>query len=295
MVLVAIPTVAFVGPDLIGGHLLITGDNLQQNYPLRVLVGSMLRHGQLPFWNQYIFSGTPLMADFNAGAFHPLTGLFVVLPDRAAWLATEVIVFSLIAIGMYVFLRALALSTAACVLGAATFAFAGPVLSQVNHVDMTEGFVAIPWMLLAVLHIVRDGRWRWSILLGIAYATVILAGAPEAMLDEALLVIAFAVMSAGLNRERWWRVLSRCAAGSGPRPVAGRHPVAAGARGHPQLAAGERGRSPRPGASRRRSASSPSSPTSTAATGTSARLSSSASTTCPRSASTSASCPSSRW
>ncbi len=213
LVLVAIPTAVFVLPDLFGGHLLITGDNLQQNYPLRVLVGSMLRHGQLPFWNQYIFSGTPLMADFNAGAFYPLTGLFVAMPDRAAWIATEVIVFSAVAIGMYVFLRALALSTAACLLGAATFAFAGPVLSQVNHVDMTEGFVAIPWMLLAVLHIVRDGRWRWSILLGIAFASVILAGAPEAMLDEALLVIAYAAMSAGLSRERWWRVLSRCAAG----------------------------------------------------------------------------------
>ena len=165
----------------------MTGDNLQQNFPLHVLVGSMLRHGQLPFWNQYIFSGTPLMADFNAGAFYPLNALFVFLPDRAAWMATEIILFSAIAVGMYVFLRALKLSTPACILAAATYAFAGPVLSQVNHVDMTEGFVAIPWMLLAVLHIVRDGRWRWTILLGVAYATVILAGAPEAMLDEALL------------------------------------------------------------------------------------------------------------
>jgi hypothetical protein len=213
-VLIAIPTAAFVLPDLLGGHLLITGDNLQQNLPLHVLVGSMLRHGQLPFWNQYIFSGTPLMADFNAGAFYPLMGLFVVLPDRAAWVATEVVLFSGIAVGMYVFLRALKLSTAACFLAAATYAFAGPVLSQVNHVDMTEGFVAIPWMLLAVLHIVRDGRWRWTIVLGTAYASVILAGAPEAMLDEALLVLAFAVMSAGLNRERWWRVLTRCGAGA---------------------------------------------------------------------------------
>ena len=212
--LIAIPAAAFVLPDLIGGHLLITGDNLQQNFPLHVLVGSTLRHGELPFWNPYIFSGTPLMADFNAGAFYPLMGLFVAFPDRAAWLATEVILFAGIAIGMYVFLRALKLSTVACLLAAATFAFAGPVLSQVNHVDMTEGFLAIPWMLLAVLHIVRDGRWRWAILLGIAFASVILAGAPEAMLDEALLVIAFAAMSAGLSRERWWRVLSRCGAGA---------------------------------------------------------------------------------
>jgi hypothetical protein len=214
VVLIAIPTAVFVLPQLIDGRLLITGDNLQQNYPLHVLVGSMLRHGQLPFWNQYIFSGTPLMADFNAGAFYPLTGLFVVLPDRAAWIATEVVLFSAIAVGMYVFLRALKLSTTACVLAAATYAFAGPVLSQVNHVDMTEGFVAIPWMLLAVLHIVRDGRWRWTIVLGIAYATVILAGAPEAMLDEAFLILAFAAMSAGFNRERWWRVVSRCGTGA---------------------------------------------------------------------------------
>jgi hypothetical protein len=214
VVLIAIPTAGFVLPDLISGRLLITGDNLQQNYPLHVLVGDMLRHGQLPFWNQYIFSGTPLMADFNAGAFYPLTGLFVALPDRVAWITTEVVLFAAIAIGMYVFLRALKLSTMACLLGAATFAFAGPVLSQVNHVDMTEGYAAIPWMLLAVHHIVRDGRWRWSIVLGVAFATVILGGAPEAMLDEALLVVAYAALSAGFNGGRWWRVLSRCATGA---------------------------------------------------------------------------------
>ncbi len=215
VVLVAIPAAAFLLPDLVGGRLLMTGDNLQQNYPLRVLVGSMLRHGQLPFWNQYIFSGTPLMADFNAGAFYPLIGFFVVLPDRAAWLATEIVVYAGIAVGMYVFLRALRISTVAGFLAALTYAFAGPVLSQVNHLDMTEGFLAIPWMLLAVLHIVRDGRWRWAVLLGAAYASVILAGAPEAMLDEAWLVLGFAVFSAGLNREKWWRVVSRGAAGAG--------------------------------------------------------------------------------
>jgi hypothetical protein len=214
VLLIAVPTAVFAVPDVLFGRLVITGDNLQQNYPLHVLVGDMLRHGQLPFWNQYIFSGTPLLADFNAGAFYPLMGFFVALPDRAAWILTEVFVYSAIAIGMYVFLRALKLSTVACLLGAATFAFAGPVLSQVNHVDMTEGFIAIPWMLLAVHHIVRDGKWRWCILLGVAYATVILAGAPEAMLDEALLVIVFAAVSAGLDGRRWWRVLSRCGAGA---------------------------------------------------------------------------------
>ena len=291
LVLTAVPLAAFVLPDLISGRLLMTGDNIQQNYPLRVLVGSMFRHGQLPFWNPYIFSGTPLMADFNAGAFYPLIAFFVVLPDRAAWVVTEVVVFAAIAVGMYVFLRALALSTVACFLGAATFAFAGPVLSQVNHLDMTEGFVAIPWMLLAVHHITRDGRWRWSVLLGVAYASVILAGAPEAMLDEALLVLAYAALSAGLSRHRWWTRGLAWSRGRRPGPVARGDPVASGTRGHPELATRAPVLLPRPAAILPTSASSPSFRTSTAATATSAKRSSSASTTCPRSGSTSGSCP----
>ncbi len=289
-VLIAIPTAGFVLPDLISGRLVITSDNLQQNYPLHVLVGAMLRHGQLPFWNQYIFSGTPLMADFNAGAFYPLMGLFVALPDRVAWITTEVVLFAAIAIGMYVFLRALKLSTMACLLGAATFAFAGPVLSQVNHVDMTEGYAAIPWMLLAVHHIVRDGRWRWTIVLGIAFATVILAGAPEAMLDEALMVVAYAALSAGLNARTMVAGPLALRHRRRPGPVAGRHSVVAGPRSHPQLAAGERGVRRRGELSETRSTSSGSCPTWMAATGAWANGRSSASTTCPRSASTSACC-----
>ncbi|HVA09739.1 MAG TPA: YfhO family protein, partial [Acidimicrobiales bacterium] len=214
VLLTAIPAAAFILPDLFGGHLLMTGDNAQQNYPLHVLVGSMLRHGQLPFWNPYIFSGSPLLADFNAGAFYPLMGFFVILPDRAAWVATEVVLFSGIATGMYVFLRALRLTTVPSVIAAGTFAFSGVVLSQVNHVDMTEGFVALPLMLLAVLQIVRNGRWRWSILFAAALALVILGGAPEAMLDEALFVLAYALVSAGLNRSSWWPLLSRLGAGA---------------------------------------------------------------------------------
>jgi len=213
-ILIAVPAAIFILPDLFGGHLLMSGDNVQQNYPLHVLTGSMMRHGQLPLWDSYIFSGSPLLAGFNAGAFYPLVGFFVIFPDRVAWIATEVVLFAGIGIGMYAFLRALALSTVACLLGALTFTFAGTVFNQVNHVDMTEGFVAVPFMLLAVLRIIRDGRWRWSVVLGVGFALVILGGAPEAMLDTGILVVLYAGISAGLSRDSWWRVLTRGAAAS---------------------------------------------------------------------------------
>jgi hypothetical protein len=213
-VLIALPAAVFIVPDLGWGKLLMTGDNVQQNYPLHVLTGSLLRQGQLPYWNQYIFSGSPLLAGFNAGAFYPLVGFFIVLPARAAWLATMVTLFAVIGTGMYAYLRALRISPRAGVVAAITFTFAGTVFSQVNHLDMTEGFAALPWMLLAVLHIVRDGRWRWSLLLGGGLATVILGGAPEAMLDEAILLVVYAVFTAGIDWSRWWRVLTRAGLGA---------------------------------------------------------------------------------
>ena len=82
----------------------------------------------------------------------------MIFPDRVAWIATEVVLFS----GhrrRHVRLPAGpdALHRGVRCWRAVTFTFSGTVFSQVNHLDMTEGFVAIPWMLLAVLHIVREG------------------------------------------------------------------------------------------------------------------------------------------
>ena len=79
-VLIAVPLAAFLLPDLLRGRLLITGDNLQQNSSTARPGGVDARPWAAPFWNPYIFSGTPSMADFNAGAFYPLIGLFVALP-----------------------------------------------------------------------------------------------------------------------------------------------------------------------------------------------------------------------
>jgi hypothetical protein len=209
LVLIAVPAGVFILPDLFGGHLLMTGDDVQQNYPLRELVGYALRHGQLPLWNPYLWSGTPLLGGFNAGAFHPLTLLFGIMPARAAWITTEVVIYAVVATGAYSFLRALKLSVVPSFIGAAAFSFSGVMLNQIVHIDMVEGLATLPWMLLAVRRLIDEGRWRWSVLLGVGLGSVILAGAPEAMLDEAILVGLYAVLSAGIDRERWRRVISR--------------------------------------------------------------------------------------
>ena len=82
--LIASPVALFAVPALAGVTWLVS-DNLTQNFPLRVLVGIDLRHGHAPVWDPYLWSGSPLLSGFNAGAAYPATWLFSVLPGAFAW------------------------------------------------------------------------------------------------------------------------------------------------------------------------------------------------------------------
>ena len=80
---ILVPMASSPAPPLITGHPLLIGDDLVQSYPLRALVGTDLAPRQMPLWDPWIWSGTPLMAGLNAGAFYPTTFLFAIMPPTA--------------------------------------------------------------------------------------------------------------------------------------------------------------------------------------------------------------------
>ena len=82
--LVVLPVLVFGLPALLG-HTVVPGDDLTQNYPLRVLAGHQISAGHLPLFDPYIWGGAPLLAGWNAGAAYPLTLLFAVMPGAPAW------------------------------------------------------------------------------------------------------------------------------------------------------------------------------------------------------------------
>ncbi|MGH9172373.1 MAG: hypothetical protein ACRD0Z_16130 [Acidimicrobiales bacterium] len=195
LVLAAVPVVVFCGAYFAFGRVLLVGDNLIQNYPLRALVGQQLRHGVFPAWDPWIFGGTPLLAGLNAGALYPVTWLFAVLNDGLAWVLNEVFVYASVAIGTYVFLRLSGTRRLAGFLGALSFACAGAVAGQgAVHIDMSEGFAALPWLLIAVRQVIADGRWRWCWLLAGSVCVLVLSGSPEAILYVGALALAYAVV-----------------------------------------------------------------------------------------------------
>jgi hypothetical protein len=212
VVLLAAPVLVF-GIPLLFGQVFLDGDNFIQNFPLRVLAGQDIIHGHLPLLNPYIFAGAPLLGGFNAGGAYPLTWLFAILPAELAWTLNLIAAYEVAVVGMVLFLRRQPVSSTAATFGAAAFAFGGYLSGQIVHIDLISGAAWLPWMLLAVHGLTeppdtvtsaappstapgRAGpapRWWWALLLAAATALTILAGAPEAVLDSAVIAVIYLI------------------------------------------------------------------------------------------------------
>ncbi|MGA3354684.1 MAG: hypothetical protein ABSD85_16115 [Acidimicrobiales bacterium] len=201
--LVALPLAVFALPALFG-HMAVIGDDATQNYPLRELVANLIRHGHLPLFDPYVWSGAPLLGGWNAGAAYPFILFFVVLPGMVAWTLTLVVTWWVAGIGSFLFLRASRLASVPSFLGALSFSFAGAMTAQVSHIGLVEGMSWAPVALLALLKL--SGQWGdamrptevrgpghrsrlgWTTLLAVAMTMVILAGEPRAVTDVAVIV-----------------------------------------------------------------------------------------------------------
>ncbi len=191
LVFTAVSAAAFGVPAALGATWLV-GDNLIQNFPLRVLAGIDLRHGHLPLWDPYLWSGSPLLAGFNAGVAYPTTALFAVLPGALAWVLNQVAVEMVAAAGVVALLRVLGRSWLASGLAAGAFAFGGFMTAQSVHLDLVQAAAWLPWAFVALDRLAHRPAGRpvtpWVALLGTSLGLMILSGAVEPIFDGSLVL-----------------------------------------------------------------------------------------------------------
>lgn len=193
--LVLVPVILNL-PWALAGHPVLDGDNLAQNYPLRVLAGQLIAHGRLPLWDAGIWSGVPLLAGWNAGAMFPATWLFAVLAPVAAYELNVIVTGIVCGVGFYLFLRRSQCSPLASLLGALTWSEMGFVSGQAVHLGLIQGTALAAWILLAI-----DGMFRaskagahaghWIALLGAAGGLAVLAGDPRAVSNDAIIAVIY--------------------------------------------------------------------------------------------------------
>lgn len=126
-------------PDIVG-----------QMYPWKHLVIGLWKNGVIPLWNPNVFSGTPLLGNFQSAVFHPLNFLFFILPESDAWSIMILLQPLLAGFFTYLFTRQLSLSKPAALLSAISFMFCGFVTTWMAYGTMGYALLWLPLILFAI-------------------------------------------------------------------------------------------------------------------------------------------------
>lgn len=184
----------FLGP-LAVGRVGLWGDDLIQNFPLRVLVGRVIDSGHFPLWNPFEWSGSPLLAGFNAGGAYPLTLLFAFIPPALAWCLGEVFTFAWGAVGLYCFLGAQGVKPWPAAVGSMAWTIGGAFSGQWVHVATVQAASWLPWALFGIQGVARASGAaelaRSAASAALAGGMILLSGSPEMAVYGLVLVVCY--------------------------------------------------------------------------------------------------------
>ncbi len=124
-------------------------DPVRQQYPWKNLAIDIEKNWELPLWNPYNFSGTPLAANFQSAAFYPLNILFIMFPFYLSWSFFILLALMLAGIFFYLYLQNLGLNKWASVLGSITFSFSGFFISWLEWGNVSHTALWLPLILLS--------------------------------------------------------------------------------------------------------------------------------------------------
>lgn len=164
----------------------ITADVVSFIYPMQMYSVELLKKGIVALWNPFIFTGTPLLANFQSAQFSPTNFLYFLFPQLTAWSLQIMLQPFLAALFLYLLLRQFDLSRLAAVAGGLFFAFAGfiTIWMQWNGHSLVAAF--FPLIFYLSLKWFQSSRLVWGILISLSLALQFFSGYPQIILYEFL-------------------------------------------------------------------------------------------------------------
>lgn len=173
----------------------LPSDIVSVHLPFRLFAAEQLRKGIIPFWNNLILSGTPLVANFQSAIFYPLNIFLFLFSTVDAWTIQVMLQPFLTAVFTYLLLRNFKLSQLSSLFGALAFAFCGFLLVWLEYNIHGHVVYWLPAILLVVDKYLNKRKFIYLILLAIFVALALLAGYPQLVLYLALAIFIYLVFA----------------------------------------------------------------------------------------------------
>ena len=168
--------------------------------PQRRLLWAALQEGHLPLWTPLLGNGTPLLANFQSGAFYPPNWAYAASPFFGAYNGLLVLHFLLGGGFMYLLGRAIDLDRAAAVAAAVAYMLGGYFVSLTNLLNVLQAAAWAPAVAWAILIHARARAGRSFGLLVAVLWFAFMAGEPLTFALAVLLGGGFAAVRRGEHR-----------------------------------------------------------------------------------------------
>lgn len=147
-----------------------------QLYPWKALVIEELKSGQMPLWNPYNFSGSPLLANNQSSPLYPLSFLYFIFPQHTAWTILVMLQPFLAGLFMFLYTRRIGLGMIASLFSSVSYAFSlyMSVFLEYNTIGHVLSF--LPLSLYAFEAYLKHTRWWFLVLFVVSVSASFLAG-----------------------------------------------------------------------------------------------------------------------
>lgn len=153
----------FAGPVRNGA----TPDVIGQIYPWKQQVIEAWKTGQIPLWNPFAFSGTPLLANYQSAALSPFNILYFVFPFNDAWSIQILLIPLLAGIFTYIFTQSLKISRLGSLISSISFMFCGFITTWMVYGTLPYAILFLPLALFSIEKFYQTRKYIYTALLSI--------------------------------------------------------------------------------------------------------------------------------
>jgi hypothetical protein len=174
----------------LSGRYTIPWDAKAHFQPQIQFLADCIARGEWPFWNPYVFSGQPQIADPQSMIFSP-PFLLLALVNRSPsqWAVDVTLLLSMFAggVALIVWIRDRGWHWAAALIAAIAFSFGAAMAWRIQHIGQVLSLVFLPVTLFCLDRAMERGSLRYGVAAGLAAGCIVLGRDQVALLCVSLL------------------------------------------------------------------------------------------------------------
>ncbi|MBK9706177.1 MAG: hypothetical protein IPO77_03985 [Acidobacteria bacterium] len=162
-------------------------------FPAYKFVAEQLRSGHLPLWSPFLYSGSPIYAQWQAGALDPINWIYMIGTTARTLTLAQELSFSISLVSTFLYTRSLGFRRRAAVVSAVIYSLSGFQVGRTLYPGFIHIVALLPLVLFFTERLYRRGRRQDLIGGALVIAWQVFAAHPQPLIYSSLLVCAYAL------------------------------------------------------------------------------------------------------